>query len=82
MDFYKQEKGADISTVVLKDVEQHQNMFDAYKSTIMAMAAAINAKDPYPHTSDQIERVINTYRSTVKAMGVTIGALDSLLYSE
>ncbi len=81
MDGYQQEKETDISTIVLENIERHQNIFDAYKSTIVAMAAAINAKDPYPYTSDHIECIINVYRNTVKAMGATIDAIDSYPYT-
>jgi len=74
---YQQEKGMDISGTVLENIEQHQNIFDAYKSTIVAMAAAINARDPHPYTSDHIESLLNAYRSTIRAMGATIDAIDS-----
>jgi len=74
---YKQRKGTDTSGIVLENIEEQQNIFDAYKSTIVAMAAAINAKDPHPYTTAHIERLINAYRSTVRAMGATIDAIDS-----
>ena len=86
MDYYQQEKGTDISTNVLENIKQHQNIFDAYKSTIVAMAAAINAKDAYPCTSSDINFVINAYRSTIKTMTATIDAVspypDTCNYSE
>ena len=77
MDCYQQEKGIDISPIMLEDIDRHQNIFDVYKSTIVAMAAAINAKDLYPYTRDHIKCTINAYRSTVKTMAATIDAIDS-----
>lgn len=79
MDGYQrlQKKGTDISTIVSKNDKRSQSIFDAYKSTIKAMAAAINAKDPYTCASDHIERIIDAYKSTVKAMAATIDIIDS-----
>lgn len=77
MDSYQQEKGTDISTIAFENIKRDQNIFDAYKGTIAAMAAAINAKDTYHCASNHIESIINAYKSTVKAMAATIDAIDS-----
>ena len=45
------QKGTDISTIELENAKRHQNIVDAYKSTIMAMAAAINDKSCQPLAS-------------------------------
>ena len=83
MDGYQflQEKGTDISTIVLENAKQHQSILDAYKSTIVAMAAAINDRDYQPWTSEHSEFVINAHRSTIKAMAATIDAMDSYPYT-
>jgi len=71
------QKGTDISTIELENAKRHQNIVDAYKSTIMAMAAAINDKSCQPLASGHSECIINEYRNTIKAMAATIDAVDS-----
>ena len=79
MDGYQrlQEKEVGISTILSQNDKRHQSIFDAYKSTVMAMAAAINAKNPYTYANDHIECIIDAYKSTVKAMAATIDIIDS-----
>ncbi|MFC1913719.1 hypothetical protein ACFLXF_00370 [Chloroflexota bacterium] len=74
------QKGTDISTIELKYAKLHQNIVDAYKSTIMAMAAAINDKSCQPLARGHSECIINEYRNTIKAMAATIDAVGSDSY--
>ena len=55
------QKGTDISTIELENAKRHQNIVDAYKSTIMAMAAAINDKSCQPLASGHSECIINEF---------------------
>ena len=70
---------AAIAAMSIENTKLHQNVLDAYKSTIMALATAIDAKDPY--TRGHSQRVMKYTLMGGNALSLSIEKMETLEYA-
>lgn len=67
------------AAMAIENIRLHQTVIDAYKSTIKALAAAIDAKDPYTHGHSQ--RVTEYALLGANSLSFSRGGLEVLEYA-